>query len=144
MSAPAKVFGKRRHLRGSVLIEGLLSVLVFSVGMVGLMMLLSATLVETGNARHRSEASLLASDLIAQMWRGDRSPAALQTRFNENADEYRAWLARVQSTLPGADRRDRLPTLVIDAERRVTLTLRWQLPGDRDVHTLVVQAMVTD
>ena len=68
---------------GGSLLEGLLAILIFSVGMLSLLMLLSASLVETGNARYRSEASLLASDLVAQMWTGDRSLVELRARFTK-------------------------------------------------------------
>ena len=67
--------------QGSALLEGLLAIVIFSVGLLSILMLLSTALVEVGNARYRSEASLLASDLIAEMWTGDRSAASLQSRY---------------------------------------------------------------
>jgi len=135
--------GVRR--RGSVLIEGLLALVVFSVGLVALLLLLAAALRETGNAHYRTQASLLASDLIASMWIGDRTAAALQTRFADpKATEYSQWLARVQATLPGVSATRNLPALEINADRAVTLTLRWQPPGEPDAHQLVVQTVITD
>ena len=84
------------------MLEGLLAILIFSVGMLSLLMLLSASLVETGNARYRSEASLLASDLLAQMWTGDRSLTELRARFTTpESEDYQHWLATVHSRLPG-------------------------------------------
>ncbi len=131
--------------RGSVLVEGLLALVVFSVGLVALLLLLSAALRETGNARYRSEASLLASDLVASMWTGDRSQAALQSRFaNPKSAEYSGWLARVQATLPGVSAAGNQPHLEIGPGRTVTLRLRWQPPGEPDVHQLVVQTVISD
>lgn len=57
---------------GSALIESLLALVVFSVGLLSLLVLLTSALKQSDNARYRSEASLLASDLIGQMWSGDR------------------------------------------------------------------------
>jgi type IV pilus assembly protein PilV len=136
---------RRWQARGSALVESLLALLIFSVGLVGLLSLVSAALLESGNASLRSEASLLATDLIARMWNGDRSTQALQTRFGDpDADEYGEWLQRVQSTLPGITRTANQPQLDISADRRVTLTLRWQAPGDRRPHELVVHSVITE
>ena len=103
------------HQRGNSLLEGLLAILVFSVGMLSLLMLLSSSLVETGNARYRSEASLLASDLVAQMWTGDRSLAPLRKRFTDTtSDDYQHWLKTVHDRLPGTDATNNLPEITID------------------------------
>jgi type IV pilus assembly protein PilV len=141
---PHKKMPQRRQ-RGSALLESLLALVVFSVGLVALLALLSATLVESGNANHRSEASLLAADLIARMWNGDRSLQALQNRFGDPAaEEYRTWLQRVRSTLPGITDTANQPQLDIDADRRVTLTLHWQTPADRRPHELVVHSALPE
>ncbi len=125
--------------------ESLLALVVFSVGLIGLLALLSATLLESGNAAYRTEASLLAADLIARMWNGDRSPQALQQRFSDPAKgEYADWLRRVQANLPGVSTTANSPQLEIGADRRVTLTLRWQAPGDQRDHQLVVHAVIAD
>lgn len=130
---------------GGSLLEGLLAILLFSVGMLSLLILLSATLVETGNARYRSEASLLASDLITQMWTGDRSLAELRARFTEpGSEDYQRWLATVHSRLPGTSGTTNLPTISIDDERQVKIHMRWQAPGDGKTHQLVTVATITD
>ena len=131
--------------RGSALIEGLLALVVFSVGLIGLLMLLSASLVESGNARYRSEASLLASDLVGRMWSGDRSATALQKRFGDTStNDYQQWLQRVQATLPGASTTANLPQVAIDDDRNVTITLAWQAPGEANAHQLVIATRITD
>ena len=53
------------YQRGSSLLEGLLAIILFSIGLLSLLMLLSATLIESSNARYRIEASLLISDLVS-------------------------------------------------------------------------------
>jgi len=129
---------------GSALIESLLAVLVFSVGLLSLLALLTVTLKESDNARYRSEASLLATDLVSRMWSGERSLPSLRQRFDPLADEYQRWLQRVQSTLPGVTENKNLPALHIDDERIITLTLHWQIPSDTQQHQLVVVTRLTD
>jgi type IV pilus assembly protein PilV len=129
---------------GSALIESLLALVVFSVGLLSLLVLLTSSLKQSDNARYRSEASLLASDLIGQMWSGDRSLKSLRQRFDSASDEYQRWLVRVQATLPGLATDRNQPELLIDDSRNITLTLHWQAPSDTEQHQLVVVTRLTD
>ena len=130
---------------GSSLLEGLLAIVLFSTGVMSLLMLLSATLVETGNARYRSEASLLASDLIAQMWMGDRSLTELRAKFAQpESEDVKRWLATVHARLPGTSDTTNLPTISIDDQRQVKILMRWQAPGDGKIHQLLTLATITD
>lgn len=131
--------------RGGSLLEGLLALAVFSIGLMSLLLLLSAALVETGNARYRSEASALASDLIAQMWTGDRSLEALRERFDDaESTDYQRWLDSVHARLPGTDATNNLPVITIDDARHVSVLLRWQAPGDGKTHQLLTLTTITD
>jgi type IV pilus assembly protein PilV len=133
------------HQKGVSLLEGLLTIILFSVGMLSLLMLLSTSLVEAGNARYRSEASLLASDLIGQMWTGDRSLSALRKRFTDTtSDDYQRWLKTVHDRLPGTDGTKNLPSIMIDNQRKVKIALYWQAPGDGKKHQLLTVATITD
>lgn len=133
-----------RRTAGSALIESLISLLVFSIGLLSLLALLTATLKESDNARYRSEASLLASDLVSRMWSGERTLTALQQRFDLQANEYQQWLQRVQSVLPGISTTRNAPQLLIDDQRQITLTLYWQAPSDTERHQLVTVTRLTD
>lgn len=131
-------------LRGSTLVEGLLAIVVFSIALIGLL-LLSAALVDGANAHYRSEASLLASDLVARMWTGDRTLAGLRLRFTDpSAGEYRDWVQRVQATLPGVSGEANAPTVSIGDERDVTIALAWHAPAEAGAHRLVIYTRVTD
>ena len=106
--------------------------------------LMTSTLKESDNARYRSEASSLATDLVSRMWSGERSLQSLRQRFMPSGDEYQQWLERVRSTLPGITSNQNLPELLIDDERTITLTLHWQTPSDTQRHHLVVTTRVSD
>ena len=90
------------YQRGSSLLEGLLAIILFSIGLLSLLMLLSATLIESSNARYRIEASLLISDLVSHMWIGDHSLNGLKTRFADTTStDYQSWFVSVSRRLPG-------------------------------------------
>ena len=133
------------HQRGSSLLEGLLAILLFSIGLLSLLMLLSATLIESSNARYRIEASLLISDLVSHMWIGDHSLTGLKTRFADTTSkDYQSWFTSVSNRLPGVSAKLNAPQITIDDARNVTVNIRWQVPGDSTSHQMIVQTLITD
>lgn len=78
---------------GAMLIEALIALLIFSVGVLGIIGLHSTAAKVSGDARYRSEAALLATELVGKMWTGDRTPANLQTRYDSslNGPGFQAW-----------------------------------------------------
>ncbi len=141
MSA-CKAYG---NASGSSLVDALLALLLFSVGMLALLRLLSSALAESAHAQYRQQASQLASALVARMWTGDRSFTALQSRFGDiQSTDYQSWLAQVHARLPGAASAALQPVVTIDAQRQVTITLRWQAASDRMPHQWQVQAVISD
>jgi type IV pilus assembly protein PilV len=133
------------HQRGSSLLEGLLAIILFSMGLLSLLMLLSATLIESSNARYRIEASLLINDLVSHMWIGDHSLNGLKTRYADTTStDYQSWFTSVSNRLPGVSAKANTPQITIDNARNVTVTLRWQVPGDSTSHQMIVQTLITD
>ena len=133
------------HQRGSSLLEGLLAIVLFSIGLLSLLMLLSATLIESSNARYRIEASLLISDLVSHMWIGDHSLNGLKTRFADTTSkDYQSWFTSVSRRLPGVSAQTNAPQITIDDARNVTVNIRWQVPGDSTSHQMIVQTLITD
>jgi len=142
MSVRANPIGDQR---GSSLLEGLLAIVLFSIGLLSLLMLLSATLIESSNARYRIEASLLISDLVSHMWIGDHSLNGLKTRFADtNSADYQSWFTSVSNRLPGVSAKTNVPLITIDDARNVTVNIRWQVPSDSTSHQMVVQTLITD
>ena len=108
-------------------------------------MLLSATLIESSNARYRIEASLLISDLVSHMWIGDHTLTGLRTRFADaTSTDYQSWFTSVSNRLPGVSEKTNAPQITIDDARNVTVTSRWQVPGDSTSHQMIVQTLITD
>lgn len=127
----------RKQQTGAMLLEALVSILIFSIGILAIIGLQAAAVSASTDAKYRTEASLLTNQLIGQMWVSDRTVVPLQTNFQGGAGcgasgaAYTAWLADVSATLPGVAANP--PTVCIAAGATagnvVTITVFWQLPS---------------
>ncbi|HLX30697.1 MAG TPA: hypothetical protein VKV24_19630 [Casimicrobiaceae bacterium] len=139
----------RSGLRGSTksagvfLIETLVALVVFSLGMLGLLALLASALRASGNAQWRSEGVDLAAAAIARMTTEDG--ATLAARYDATGgDAYRALLQQA-TRLPGVSRTSNAPSVDIEdtaERRRVRVGVRWLAPGETTAHRASVSAML--
>jgi type IV pilus assembly protein PilV len=131
------------HQAGSVLLEGLFAILIFSMGILSLVGLQSVAVKQSTDAKYRAEASLVANELIGKMWVSDRSPDTLKTNFETGGGEFNKWKTGVTSTLPGITASANQPTVVIDSvSGTVTVTVLWQAPGESQAHNYTVVAQI--
>jgi type IV pilus assembly protein PilV len=121
---------------GYMLLEVLISILLFAIGILGTVATLAVVVRSNSDATYRIDASFLANALFAHMWADNRNPATLQNDYQTDGTKYTKWVGDVQARLPGADLNP--PTVVFAAGTgAVTTTLFWQLPGDSAVHRYV-------
>ena len=115
-----------------ILIESLLAILIFSLGILALVGLQAAAVKQSADAKYRTEAALLANEVIGQMWVSDRTTATLQGNFNSpGGAAYNNWLARVGGVLPGVVANSpTAPTIAIDADGIATVTVNWNAPNE--------------
>jgi len=96
----------RSAQQGSVVLEALISILIFSIGILAIVGLQAASIKNVAAAKYRTDASLLANQVIGQMWVSDKSNAALVANFSSPAGaNYLAWANTVAQGLPGARKR---------------------------------------
>jgi len=90
-------FTTRRKQTGATLIEVMVSLLVFSVGVLGMVAMQGKATTYAVDSENRSRAALLANEIVAAMWAEGTAAPSTQT----------AWLARVKdpavSGLPDAN-----------------------------------------
>ena len=154
-----------RKQSGAMLIEVLIAILIFSVGILGIVGLHASTVKASTDAKYRSEAGLLANELIGSMWASDRVQATLQAAFASNTGTaYQAWAwagtsggtqsapaqGTVLQTLPGTQANP--PIVVISAVPAVvagslptsliTITIFWQAPSETTLHNYVATAQI--
>ena len=119
-----------RRQGGFSLIEALVSILIFSIGILALVGMQVTAVRQSANAKYRSEASLLANQLIGQMWVTDRLSSTLQTNFNTGNAGYNAWATTVQNTLPNSTGGN-APTVAVAGDGTVTINLFWKAPNEQ-------------
>lgn len=108
---------------GLMLIEVLVSILIFSIGILGMVGLQVTATQNSANAEYRTMASGLANDLVSQMWlRKTSNPA------NANlANDITAWKNRVTaSKLPNAG-----ATVVRAGDGVTTITVTYRPPSKK-------------
>ena len=89
-------FSSRRHRQsGAMLLEALIAILMFSLGVLGIVGLQAVSIKLAGDAKYRSDAALLAEEMLGQMWASDRVPANMSAIFGTGADACSAQLAGV-------------------------------------------------
>jgi type IV pilus assembly protein PilV len=125
---------------GFMLFEVLVAILIFAIGVLSLVGLQVASIKESGKAKYRTDATLLANELIGRMWVTDRSFANLSAQFESAGPgaAYTAWLPAVQAALPGVAANP--PVVTVESvpaggaggtpSSLVTVTLSWKAPTE--------------
>jgi type IV pilus assembly protein PilV len=127
--------GPRRLMAGFTLIEVLIAILIFSIGVLGLVGLQASLVRAQANSKMRSDAAYLATDLVSQMWADARNLESYSNCASYAPCE--AWRNKVGQILPqGA------PTVAVNAGTGVvTLTINWQPPNEV-VHTFATSTSI--
>lgn len=131
--------------RGIILLEGLIAILIFSMGILAVVGLQAAATRASTDARYRSEAAFFVNQVISEMWIADKSTLASNYGglVTAGGPRYAAWLAQVQSSarsLPNAE----ADIAVTPVTNVVNVILRWKAPADPTPHQYVATAQVMD
>ena len=120
---------------GVMLIEALIGILIFSIGILALLGMQGSAIKNTADARYRSEAAYFASQIVGQMWVDDKKALNDYDTVTGPADHpaRNKWMDAVAQKLPGG-----LPPVIRVgpdpleglAEREVRVVVRWQHPGE--------------
>jgi len=132
--------------RGSVILEALISMLLFSIGILAIVGLQAVSIKNVAAAKYRTDASLLVNQVIGQMWVSNKANATLVANFSSPAGaNYATWASAVAQALPGVSGIPaNAPTIAIDANNNATVTVFWQAPDEADTHNYTAIAVVTD
>ena len=149
MARPTTSRLARPAQRGMILIEALVAIVIFAIGILGIIALQAGTLQQVGDAKFRIDAANLAEQLLGQMWADDHTTATLQAKYaSDNGSAYLLWKAVVEDRLPGANKMAPLVNIVSDAtssdtkKSTVTVTLYWQPPGSAKPHNYTTMTQI--
>jgi len=125
--------------RGVMLIEALVAILIFSIGILAVVGMQAVAIKDVTSAKYRSEAAFLAQELLAQMWT-DNGNIGVYAFAGAGAPPARIlpWVNKVQLRLP--DVANQLPVVTltnpspaapaVPTGATVQITVRWRLPDE--------------
>lgn len=125
VNAMIKIKPSATTQKGAILLESLIAMLIFSMGILALVGLQAAMVSNTSDAKYRSVASYLAQQKLGELWADPKHIVA--------------------TTEPGA--LAELPngqyTIGYVADTgEVSITVTWQAPGDTAIHNVTTNARI--
>lgn len=139
INASLHVDRRLRSHRGMTLIEVLVSLVIISVGMLGIAALQMTTLKVNQESNGRTQASLLAADILDRMRANNQGITNLRTQYTvpldgtgtaatTAGDDLAAWQASIDRLLPSG-----AGSVAVDATTYVvTITIQWTERAEND------------
>ena len=119
--------------QGVMLIEALVAILIFTLGIIALMGLQANSIAQVSQAKYRTDASYLANQIIGKMWVDQANLSSYSSSgYSGRAD----WDTLVASTLPAG-----AATIAV-AGSQVTVTVQWRQPDDPVTHNYLAVANI--
>lgn len=122
--------------RGVMLLEALIAILIFSIGILAIIALQANSIKLASDSKYRADANLLANRLIGEMWVAHTSPTFVGD-FSTGGGRYIAWNSSVAATLPTVG--VSAPTVTITqatipaastVSSTVNIDIYWSVPGE--------------
>lgn len=132
---------------GVLLLEALIAILLFALGVLGLVGLQAQSMRATDASRYRAEAASLAGTLVASMWTGDAATLEANYDSRGGGPGYADFQSKVRARFGRVWITD--PKVEFDAAKApssasvfVTITLAWRMPGEPSPSLHVASAVV--
>ncbi len=143
--------------RGAYLLEALIGILIFSLGILGIVGLQAQAMKFTNDSEYRAEAVYLANSVISKMWADNR--AQLKANYDSTVigPEYVKFKTAVQNSLGnamvvnpdvlvdsalGVDGITAMPAAPSNTSSVVQVRIQWQLPGDPSMHNYTTTGVI--
>jgi type IV pilus assembly protein PilV len=121
--------------KGVLLLEAMIAILLFSVGVLAVVGLQANAIKNVAQSKYRSDASFLADQVLGEMWANRNNVATYAYAGSGSAPAVvSAWVTQVQQALPNSQTYP--PTIAITttnyvgpptyAAHQITVTVRWQ------------------
>ena len=154
-----KMKAMRAGQEGVMLLEALIGILIFSLGVLALVAMQAVSISNVSNAQYRTEAAFLANEILSQIWL-DRGVnlARVPVYAYPGGPAAGAWVSKIQAPgtgLPGAG--TYTPTIAIapvagappgpgglPGAYQVTVTVFWRAPDAISTSNHVAIAIVSN
>jgi type IV pilus assembly protein PilV len=130
--------------QGVMLIEALVAILLFALGIVAVMGLQANMIAQQTQAKYRIDASYLADQIIGKMWVDQGSGGNLSNYASSAYSGRASWDNVVAATLPNGT-----ATIAVTLApaggaggKVVTVTINWKVPEDPATHQYVAVANI--
>jgi type IV pilus assembly protein PilV len=123
-----RVHPGRGRQTGVMLLEALIAILIFSIGILSIVGMQATAIQNMGEAKYRSDAAFLANQIVADMWGNSTNLAGYAYAGSGTVPPLLLnWMNTAQSKLPGVDvaGKKNLPIITV-VNNTVTVTVRWQ------------------
>lgn len=142
---------------GVMLLEALIGILIFSIGILAMVGLQSLSIKNQADAKYRADASYFANQILGQMW-SDRTnlatyahnptpavtvaapPTCNPTQAASGNANVTAWGIRVANALPGAG--SGFQQIIIGAGNQVTVVVCWKSPQEATFHKYLATTFI--
>lgn len=127
----------RRAMRGAqegvMLLEALVAILIFSVGVVAVMGMQAVSIEQVTQSKYRMDASYLANSIVGKMWTDQPNLASYASAgYSGRA----AWDTTVAATLPSGT-----GTIAVNGTL-VTVTVNWRMPNETVTRKYLTQVNI--
>ena len=114
---------------GVMLLEAMIAVLIFSMGVLSLVALQATSIKLSADAKYRAVAAMMTDQLFSEMWVSGKDASQLKSYFEPDGDGYTAWKARVAKAFDKPadfDFAGSPPEVVVSGNPAiVTIVLQW-------------------
>jgi type IV pilus assembly protein PilV len=139
----SSIMGSSMGQRGATLLEALIGILIFSVGILALVGMQALAIKHMSDAKYRSDAAFFANEIIGQMWVNRASLGAYAyAGTGAPPAAITGWVTSIQNALPGVTAAANTLPIINVAGTTVTVRVRWQLPSGGDVHQHITMAYI--
>ena len=145
---------------GSVILEALIAILIFSLGILSLVGMQATAITTVSDAQYRSTAGFLADEMVGTIWATRQNSTTINQSdvMNANPDSTfqcgpcsaasnvgnaytQAWFSNeVSAELPNGAAS--IVMVTFNASSMVTVTVGWQSPKDASPHRHVVSTFI--
>jgi type IV pilus assembly protein PilV len=140
----------KRYQSGGGLVEGLMSLAVLSIGILGIVGMQATLIQENSESRIRMQAGFFATSLLGMAAANPENVGCYIVNDTQSVAcasgdaqaQATSWVNQVTTTLPGSTG---VPPQVSynSVSGQLTVTLRWQLANDTTVHNYVSATQVS-